>query len=88
MEVHDFNRKLLDLLTDDEDCDFEFNALEDYQLKGGNGFKHKGNWECMDNEDVEHLNKVWREGRAFGRSEFIVYQVLKIKSSYHWRYRF
>ena len=23
----------------------------------------------MDNErDVEHLNKVWREGRAFGRS--------------------
>ena len=29
-------------------------------------YKHKGNWECMDNErDVEHLNKVWREGRAF-----------------------
>ena len=61
-----FNRKLLDLLTDDEDCDFEFNALEKLSLKGGNVYKHKGNWECMDNErDVEHLNKVWREGRAF-----------------------
>ena len=62
-----FNRKLLDLLTDDDDCDFEFNALEKLSAKGEvMVYKHKGNWECMDNErDVEHLNKVWREGRAF-----------------------
>ena len=62
-----FNRKLLDLLTDDEDCDFEFNALEKLSAQGEvMVYKHKGNWECMDNErDVEHLNKVWREGRAF-----------------------
>tara|TARA_Y100001970_G_scaffold282828_1_gene396620 strand:+ start:3742 stop:4515 length:774 start_codon:yes stop_codon:yes gene_type:complete len=65
-----FNKNLLELLTVDEDCDFEFNALEKLTLKNEvMVYKHNGSWECMDHErDVEHLNKLWNNGDAFWKS--------------------
>ena len=62
-----FNRKLLDYLTTDEDCDFEFGALEKLATEGEvMVYKHDGLWECMDHErDVLHLNKLWSENNAF-----------------------
>jgi len=62
-----FNRKLLDYLTTDEDCDFEFGALERLATEGEvMVYKHDGLWECMDHErDVLHLNKLWSANNAF-----------------------
>ncbi|MBT4662581.1 MAG: glucose-1-phosphate cytidylyltransferase [Candidatus Marinimicrobia bacterium] len=62
-----FNRNLLDILTADEDCDFEFAALEKLAKEGEvMVYKHEGLWECMDHErDVAHLNKLWNENKAF-----------------------
>ena len=62
-----FNRTLLDYLTPDEECDFEFNALEKLARKGEvMVYKHEGLWECMDHErDVEHLNALWSENKSF-----------------------
>jgi glucose-1-phosphate cytidylyltransferase len=62
-----FNKNLLDYLTTDENCDFEFNALEKLAVLGEvMVYKHEGSWECMDNErDLVHLNKLWDEGKAF-----------------------
>jgi len=62
-----FNQNLLDYLTPNEDCDFEFNALEKLTKQGEvMVYKHEGQWECMDHErDVLHLNNLWNENRAF-----------------------
>ena len=62
-----FNRNLLDFLSPNEDCDFEFNALEKLAQNGEvMVYKHKGSWECMDHErDVVHLNTLWNENKAF-----------------------
>jgi len=62
-----FNRNLLDFLSPNEDCDFEFNALEKLAQKGEvMVYKHEGQWECMDHErDVVHLNTLWNENKAF-----------------------
>ena len=62
-----FNNKLLDYLTDDEDCDLERGPLEKLTRAGEvMVYKHPGNWECMDHErDVVYLNKLWNEGNAF-----------------------
>jgi len=62
-----FNRNLLDLLTSDEDCDFEFNVLEKLAGQGEvMVYKHDGSWECMDHErDVHHLNQQWDKDKAF-----------------------
>lgn len=62
-----FNNNLLDHLTPDEDCDFEFNALEKLAQNGEvMVYKHEGQWECMDHErDVVYLNKLWNEKKAF-----------------------
>jgi len=61
-----FNNSLLDLLTVDEDCDFEFNVLEKLAKKDEvMSFKHDGFWGCMDHQrDVQYLNKLWNEGKA------------------------
>ena len=62
-----FNERLLDFLSEDENCDLEFGAIE--KLTKENEvmvYKHEGNWECMDHErDVVHLNKLWIKGSAF-----------------------
>ena len=64
-----FNKKLLDYLTDDEDCDFEHGPL--IELTKDNEvmvYKHKGLWNCLDNErDYVYLNKLWKENKAFWR---------------------
>jgi glucose-1-phosphate cytidylyltransferase len=62
-----FNRNLLDYLTVDEDCDFEFNALEKLATSGEViVYKHEKQWECMDHErDVDHLNSLWNNNKAF-----------------------
>jgi len=62
-----FNHSFLDILTTDEDCDFERGPLEELTEKGEiMVYKHLGNWECMDHErDVIHLNKLWNANKAF-----------------------
>ena len=62
-----FNRKMLDYLTEDENCDFEVGPLETLAQNGEvMVYKHDGSWECMDHgRDVVHLNKLWNEKKAF-----------------------
>ncbi len=62
-----FNKNLLDHLTIDEKCDFEFGVFQKLVSCGEvMVFKHSGNWECVDHgRDLVHLNKLWDEGRAF-----------------------
>jgi len=61
-----FGRKLLDYLTPDKECDFEFGPLEKLACEGQvMTYKHEGFWECADTvRDVEHLNKLWASGQA------------------------
>jgi len=62
-----FNQNLLDYLTLDEECDFEFGAIEKLVGQGEvMVYKHKGSWECMDHErDVAHLNSLWNNNKSF-----------------------
>lgn len=62
-----FNRNLLNYLTEDEGCDFEFGALEKMAEEGEvMVYKHKGLWECVDHErDLIHLNSLWNNNEAF-----------------------
>jgi len=62
-----FNREMLDHLTTDETCDFEFNVLEKLAKMGEvMVFKHSGRWECIDHErDMVYLNNLWSSGKAF-----------------------
>lgn len=62
-----FNTELLNYLTEDENCDFEYGPLvqlaEENQIKV---FKHTGSWDCLDTErDYQYLNKLWNENKAF-----------------------
>lgn len=61
-----FNKELLDHLTPDRDCDFEFGVLEDLAAKGQvMVYQHDGFWECVDTErDLNHLNKLWTQNKA------------------------
>ena len=61
-----FNKSMLDYLSADQNCDFEFGPLEEIAAKGQvMTFKHKGFWECADTvRDVNHLNKLWNTGEA------------------------
>lgn len=65
-----FNKELLNYLTDDENCDLEYGAME--QLTKEEQvmvFKHDGSWECVDNErDLIHLNKLWNNNQAFWKT--------------------
>jgi len=60
------NRKILEYITEDEHCDFEYGALEEIAAKGElMVYEHRGFWYCMDSlRDVEKLNKLWSEGQA------------------------
>ena len=62
-----FNIYLLDYLTENEDCDFEFDALETLASLGEvMVYKHDGSWECVDHDrDLVHLNKLWNCNKAF-----------------------
>jgi glucose-1-phosphate cytidylyltransferase len=62
-----FNKEMLDYLSSDEECDFEFGPLEELARKGQvMMYKHEGSWACMDHRrDVEHLNNLWNQQKAF-----------------------
>jgi len=61
-----FNNNLLDLLTTDEDCDFEMGPLEELAKLGEiMVYRHDGYWACMDHErDVATLNKLYNSNQA------------------------
>lgn len=65
-----FNRNIFDHLTEDDDCDFEFGALEKLARQGElMVYEHKGSWECMDTlRETEHLNELWKSGKAFWKA--------------------
>jgi glucose-1-phosphate cytidylyltransferase len=60
------DRKVLDYLTTDEDCDFEFGPLQELvhanELKA---FIHNKFWQCMDNvRERDFLNRLYETGNA------------------------
>lgn len=59
-----FNKEFLEYLTPDDDCDFEFGALQKLSRDGQlMAYKHNGYWQCMDTaRDAEYLNKLWGSG--------------------------
>jgi glucose-1-phosphate cytidylyltransferase len=62
-----FQKGLFDILTEDQDCDFEKGPLEDLARQDRlRVFYHRGMWECMDTvRDMNHLNRLWDEKIAF-----------------------
>jgi glucose-1-phosphate cytidylyltransferase len=65
-----FNKKLLDYLTPEENCDLEYGIFDTLAEQGQiMVYKHGGEWECVDTErDLKHLNKIWEEDRAFWKN--------------------
>jgi glucose-1-phosphate cytidylyltransferase len=61
-----FHRKMLDYLSTDKNCDFEFGPLEKMAKEGQvMTYKHNGFWECADTlRDLENLNKLWMNNQA------------------------
>lgn len=61
-----FNRDIFNYLSDDDSCDLEFGPLEQLAREGQlKVYRHEGFWACMDTfRDMEHLNKLWNEGKA------------------------
>ena len=57
---------MLNYLTPDTKCDFEFGPLEKLAALGEvMTYKHEGFWECADTvRDVNNLNKLWKTGKA------------------------
>jgi glucose-1-phosphate cytidylyltransferase len=60
------NKKVLNYLTEKEDCDFEFgplqNIVRDKQLKA---YKHNEFWQCMDNvRERDYLSNLIEQGKA------------------------
>ncbi len=62
-----FDKRLLEYLTEDENCDLEYGAFEKLAESGEvMVYKHAGEWACVDTErDWSYLNKLWDEGGAF-----------------------
>lgn len=61
-----FNREILDYLTDEDECDLEYGALENIANDGQlMVYKHKGFWACMDTlRDMDFLNDLWSKNEA------------------------
>ena len=61
-----FNKSMLNFLTKEKNCDFEFGPLEKLAAQGQvMTYKHKNFWECADTvRDVNNLNKLWETGEA------------------------
>lgn len=62
-----FNRKLLNYLTENTECDLEYDVFERLaQEREISVFKHEGQWACMDTpRDVAMLTRLWEENNAF-----------------------
>lgn len=60
------NKKILDYLNVDDQCDLENGTLEQLSKQGHvKVYKHDNFWMCMDTvRDTELLNKMWNEGQA------------------------
>jgi len=61
-----FKKDFMEYLAPDENCDFEFGALQklaqDGQLRA---YYHLGFWQCMDNiRDRDYLNVLWARGQT------------------------
>ncbi|MCB0460426.1 MAG: glucose-1-phosphate cytidylyltransferase [Flavobacteriaceae bacterium] len=61
-----FNKEMLQYLSADVNCDFEFGALEKLaEEREVMTYMHEGFWECADTvRDVNHLNKLWETNKA------------------------
>jgi glucose-1-phosphate cytidylyltransferase len=61
-----FKKDFLDYLSPEENCDFEFGALQKLATDGQlRVYKHKGFWQCMDNvRERDYLNKLWDSNNA------------------------
>lgn len=61
------NRKIFDYLTTEDDCDLEVGTFDKIaEQKEMMAYRHTGEWACMDTlRDVEYLNKIWNEDKAF-----------------------
>lgn len=62
-----FDKRLLEHLTEDENCDLEYGALEKLAALGEiMVYKHRGEWVCVDTgRELKFANKLWDEGRPF-----------------------
>jgi glucose-1-phosphate cytidylyltransferase len=62
-----FNKAVMDYLSVKDGCDLEIGPLERIANDGHLIVnKHQGSWACMDTlRDMEYLNRLWDEGRAF-----------------------
>jgi len=64
-----FNRSIFDKISNDDSCDLEIGVLDQLAEQGElMVYKHKGSWACMDTlRDMEYLNRLWDENKAFWR---------------------
>jgi glucose-1-phosphate cytidylyltransferase len=60
------NKQVMDYLTENEDCDFEFGPLQKIvEQKELKAFKHPDFWQCMDNvRERDYLDKLIKTGNA------------------------
>lgn len=64
-----FERRFLDYLSSDENCDLEKEPLQNLAAEGQLAmYPHPGQWQCMDTlRDSIFLNDLWNSGKAFWR---------------------
>ncbi len=61
-----FDRKMLEYLSEEEGCDFEFGPLQEMAKEGElRAYRHDGFWQCMDNvRERDYLDRLVRERKA------------------------
>ncbi len=61
-----FNRGIFNYLTEEQNCDLEYGAMEKIAQEGQlMVFKHEGFWACMDTlRDMDYLNALWEKNQA------------------------
>ena len=61
-----FNRGIFNYLTEEQNCDLEYGAMEKIAQQGQlMVFKHEGFWACMDTlRDMDYLNALWEKNQA------------------------
>jgi len=59
-----FNQEIFDYLTEDENCDLEYGALQTLAAEGElHVYEHRGAWCCMDTaKDMGAMQKIWESG--------------------------
>ena len=61
-----FNKKIMNYLTEDENCDLEFGALQQISQEGElQAFLHNDFWQCMDNvRERDYLDSLVKNNKA------------------------